>query len=78
MACTLDFIIYTTQCSSYFRAAQADGALQPADPVFAGHLLQGQLKTFAFWPQVTMGQPMLTPAQQQQVIEVAVDMFLAF
>ena len=64
--------------AAWIRAAQADGVLKPADPVFAAHVLQGQLKTFAFWPQVTMGQPMLAPEQQRQVVEVAVDMFLAF
>jgi TetR/AcrR family transcriptional regulator of autoinduction and epiphytic fitness len=62
----------------WLRGAQADGKLLQADPAFASHLLQGQLKTFAFWPQVTMGQPPLAPAVQQQVLETVVDMFLAF
>jgi TetR/AcrR family transcriptional regulator of autoinduction and epiphytic fitness len=62
----------------WLRDAQADGQLLKAgDPCFASHLLQGQLKTFAFWPQVTMGQPPLDSATQQRVLEVAVDMFLA-
>ena len=64
--------------SGWIRAAQQDGRLKPADLMFASHLLQGQLKTFAFWPQVTLGQPPLDAAFQQQVIETAVDMFLAY
>lgn len=64
--------------SGWIRAAQQDGRLKPADLHFASHLLQGQLKTFAFWPQVTLGQPPLDAAMQQQVIETAVDMFLAY
>ena len=63
--------------SVWIRAAQADGKLKAADPAFAGHQLQGLLKTFAFWPQVTMGQPPLSSAMQQYVVDSAVDMFLA-
>ena len=62
----------------WLRGAQADGKLLKTDPAFASHLLQGQLKTFAFWPQVTMGQPPLARAVQQQVLETVVDMFLAY
>jgi len=62
----------------WLRAALADGALKPLDPVFASHLLQGQLKSFAFWPQVALGQPMLDAAAQQAVLETAVDMFLGY
>lgn len=36
------------------------------------------MKGFAFWPQLTMGQPALTRAEQAQVAESAVDMFLAY
>ena len=61
----------------WLRGAQADGQLSKADPVLASHMLQGQLKTFAFWPQVAMGQPPLDAATRQQVVEMAVDMFLA-
>lgn len=64
--------------TTWLRAAQADGKLLKADPQFSATLLQGQLKTFAFWPQVTMGQPPLPPAMQRQVVEAAVDMFLAY
>ncbi|KQQ32677.1 TetR family transcriptional regulator [Duganella sp. Leaf126] len=62
----------------WLRAAQADGRLRAADPVLAAHLLQGQLKTFAFWPQVTLNQPPLDAATQVTVLETTVDMFLAY
>jgi TetR/AcrR family transcriptional regulator of autoinduction and epiphytic fitness len=62
----------------WIRAAQADGRLIDCDPVFASTMLQGQLKAVAFWPQVTMGAPPLDDAQQAQLIEVAVTMFLAY
>jgi TetR/AcrR family transcriptional regulator of autoinduction and epiphytic fitness len=62
----------------WLRAAQADGKLRDTDPVLASHMLQGQLKAFAFWPQVTMNQPPLDKATQQTVIETTVDMFLAY
>jgi TetR/AcrR family transcriptional regulator of autoinduction and epiphytic fitness len=62
---------------AWIRAAQEDGKLKPVDPLFAAQLLEAPLKTIAFWPQVTMGQPALAPASQQQAIEAAVDMFLA-
>ncbi|SEM09786.1 transcriptional regulator, TetR family [Pseudoxanthomonas sp. GM95] len=61
----------------WIRAAIADGALKKADAQFASHQLQSLIKGFAFWPQLTMGQSTLTRAQQQQVAESAVDMFLA-
>lgn len=63
---------------SWIRAAQADGRLKPGDPVFAANLLQGQVKTFAFWPQIAMGAPPLPPEQHGPLIEAAVSMFLAY
>jgi TetR/AcrR family transcriptional regulator of autoinduction and epiphytic fitness len=36
------------------------------------------VKAFAFWPQLAMGQPPLSAAQQQRVLCDAVDMFLGF
>lgn len=63
---------------TWIKAAQQDGKLQAVDPSFAVHVLQGQLKAFAFWPQITMGKPALPLAQQQVVVETAVDMFLAY
>ncbi|MES2263070.1 MAG: TetR/AcrR family transcriptional regulator [Pseudomonadota bacterium] len=64
--------------TSWMQAALADGKLKPLDPGFASHLLQGQLKTFAFWPQVAMGQAALEPAAETNVVEAAVDMFLSY
>lgn len=65
--------------ASWLRAAQADGQLLAAgDPMLASQWLQGQLKSFAFWPQVTMGQPPLEAEVQQVVLALAVDSFLAY
>ncbi|MFM0691754.1 TetR/AcrR family transcriptional regulator [Paraburkholderia graminis] len=61
----------------WIRAATADQRLRIADPVFASHQLQGLVKAFAFWPQVTMGQPPLSETEQQTIAESAADMFLA-
>ncbi len=61
----------------WIRAAAADGRLKTDDPLFAAMQMQGLVKGFAFWPQVTLGQPPLTAAQQKRVAESAVDMFLA-
>ena len=61
----------------WIRAAAADGRLKTSDPVFASQQLQGLVKAFAFWPQVTMGQPPLSKDEQRQVAESAADMFLA-
>ena len=61
----------------WVRAAAADGRLRTPDPVFAAQQLQGLVKAFAFWPQVTMGQPTLTEDEQQKVADSAADMFLA-
>lgn len=61
----------------WVRAAAADGRLSTTDPVFAAQQLQGLVKAFAFWPQVTMGQPALTQDEQKQVADSAADMFLA-
>jgi TetR/AcrR family transcriptional regulator, regulator of autoinduction and epiphytic fitness len=61
----------------WIRAAAADGRLHTTDPAFAAQQLHGLVKGFAFWPQVTMGQPPLTEAQQQYIAEASADMFLA-
>jgi len=39
--------------------------------------LQGLVKGFAFWPQISMGQPPLSDEAQQKVAHGAVDMFLS-
>ncbi|MHC9083772.1 TetR/AcrR family transcriptional regulator [Luteimonas sp. RIT-PG2_3] len=64
--------------TTWVRAATADGRLKTDDPVFAAMQLQGLIKGFAFWPQLSMGQPTLSPERQQQVGASAVDMFLAY
>lgn len=64
--------------TAWIRAAQADGRLKPGDPSFAATLLQGQVKTFAFWPQIAMGAAPLAPAEQERVIDAAVSMFLSY
>ncbi len=64
--------------TAWIRAAQADGRIKPGDPLFASTMLQGQVKTFAFWPQVAMGAAPLAPEQAARVVEAAVSMFLAY
>lgn len=64
--------------TAWIRAAQADGKLKAGDPSFAATLLQGQVKTFAFWPQIAMGAAPLAPAEQERVIDAAVSMFLSY
>ena len=64
--------------TAWVRAAQADGAVKACDPEFAAALLQGQVKALAFWPQVTMDAPPLTPPQQAELVEAAVSMFIAY
>ncbi|PKH20834.1 TetR/AcrR family transcriptional regulator [Pseudomonas fluorescens] len=61
----------------WVRAAQEDGRLSGDDPAFAAHQIQSLLKAFAFWPQITLGQPTLDAASQAHVIESAIDLFLA-
>ncbi|WP_311882629.1 MULTISPECIES: TetR/AcrR family transcriptional regulator [unclassified Pseudomonas] len=61
----------------WIRAAQADGRLKPVDPEFAAHQVQGLLKTFGFWPQMSMGRAALDVDMQNTVAESALEMFLA-
>jgi len=61
----------------WIRAAQADGRLKPVDPEFAAHQVQGLLKTFGFWPQMSMGRAALDVEMQNTVAESALEMFLA-
>ncbi|MGK5077349.1 TetR/AcrR family transcriptional regulator [Janthinobacterium sp. HLX7-2] len=67
-----------TGLTNWIRQAQQDGRLKPADPQEVSHLLVSPLKTFAFWPQITMGKPLLDAVRQKEVIDIAVDMFLAY
>ena len=61
----------------WIRAEQASGKLKTVDPAFAAYQLQALIKAFAFWPQITMGQPPLSAEMQQRVVDSAVEMFLA-
>lgn len=61
----------------WLAAALADGRLKPLDPDMAAQQLHGLLKTFAFWPQLTMGAPLLSDGEAKAVIESALEMFLA-
>jgi TetR/AcrR family transcriptional regulator of autoinduction and epiphytic fitness len=62
---------------AWIRAAQKDGRLKAGDTTLAGQLLESLVKGVAFWPQVTMGQPRLTPREQRKVAGAAVDLFLS-
>jgi TetR/AcrR family transcriptional regulator of autoinduction and epiphytic fitness len=64
--------------TTWIRAAAAAGRLKTREPLFAAMQLQALVKGFAFWPQIALGQPPLSPAQQKRVAEEAVDMFLAY
>jgi TetR/AcrR family transcriptional regulator of autoinduction and epiphytic fitness len=64
--------------TTWIRAAAADGRLKTTDPLLAAMQMHALVKGFAFWPQIALGQPPLTPAQGKQVAETAVDMFLAY
>ncbi|CAD5200584.1 TetR/AcrR family transcriptional regulator [Pseudomonas sp. FEN] len=63
--------------NQWIRDAQADGTFKPVEPAFATAQLHGLLKTFAFWPQISLGQPPLDPPTQARVIESSLDLFLA-
>lgn len=62
--------------TAWIRAAVADGRLAKVDADFAGHQLQGLVKSFAFWPQVTLRQAPLTKAESKRVVDAAIAMFL--
>ena len=61
----------------WIRAAVSDGRLRIPDPTFASLQLQGLVKAFAFWPQVTMGQPPLSEQEQEKIAASTADLFLA-
>lgn len=62
--------------TAWIRAAIQHGRLAAVDPDFAGHQLEGLVKSFAFWPQVTLGLPPLSEADRKRVADSAVEMFL--
>ncbi|WDE03511.1 TetR/AcrR family transcriptional regulator [Thalassomonas viridans] len=55
-----------------------DGKLKPVDPAYATGQFIALIKGNAFWPQITMGQPIPDKAQKQQIAEDTVGMFLAY
>ena len=61
----------------WIRAAQADGRLKTVNAEFAAQQVQGLLKSFGFWPQISMGLPPLDADTQKAVAESAMEMFLA-
>jgi len=66
-----------TGLNIWIRAAQQDGRIKAGETLEVAHLLMSPLKTFAFWPQITLGQPTLDADAQANVIESAIDLFLA-
>jgi TetR/AcrR family transcriptional regulator of autoinduction and epiphytic fitness len=62
----------------WVRAAQQDGRLKAVEPGFAASQIHALLKAFAFWPQVTLNEPLLTAEKQQSVLESALDLFLCW
>lgn len=63
--------------TAWFRAATADGRLAVDDPVRASKQFVGQLKEFAFWPQLFGILPPLDAEGRERVIGEAVRMILA-
>jgi len=64
--------------TAWIRGAQQDNRLKAVDPGFAASQIHALLKAFAFWPQVTLNEPMLTPEKQVTVIDSALDLFLCW
>jgi TetR/AcrR family transcriptional regulator of autoinduction and epiphytic fitness len=61
----------------WIRAAQKHGALKAGDAALAVKQLESLVKGVAFWPQVTMGQPRLTPRAQKLLAAATADLFLS-
>lgn len=61
----------------WIRAAQKHGALKADDAAQACKQLECLVKGVAFWPQVAMGQPRLTPAAQKKLAAASADLFLS-
>ena len=61
----------------WIRAAQKHGALKAGDAVTAYKQLESLVKGVAFWPQVAMGQPVLTSRAQKQLAVSTADLFLS-
>lgn len=61
----------------WIRAAQKHGRLKAGDAALAAQQLECLIKGVAFWPQVAMGAPRLSPRAQRQQAGAAVDLFLS-
>ncbi|WP_019937442.1 TetR/AcrR family transcriptional regulator [Bordetella sp. FB-8] len=61
----------------WIRAAQKHGALKAGDAAQAYKQLECLVKGVAFWPQLAMGQPRLTPAAQKKLAAASADLFLS-
>jgi TetR/AcrR family transcriptional regulator of autoinduction and epiphytic fitness len=61
----------------WIRAAQKHGTLKAGDAALAVKQLESLVKGVAFWPQVTMGQPRLTPRAQKLLAAATADLFLS-
>ncbi len=62
----------------WVRGAQQAGRLKAVEPGFAASQIHALLKAFAFWPQVTLNEPLLAADKQAAVVESALDLFLCW
>lgn len=60
----------------WIETARAEGKLTVEDPDMAARQFVALLNTSAFWPQVLVGQPSLTPEARDRVLRSTVSMFL--
>jgi len=58
--------------------AISDQKLKQVEPAYAAGQFIALIKANAFWPQITMGQPIPDSTQRQQIARDAVGMFLAY
>jgi TetR/AcrR family transcriptional regulator of autoinduction and epiphytic fitness len=61
----------------WIKAAQKHGTLKAGDATLAVKQLESLVKGAAFWPQVAMGQPLLTARAQKQLAASTADLFLS-
>ncbi|MEO5689639.1 MAG: TetR/AcrR family transcriptional regulator [Burkholderiaceae bacterium] len=61
----------------WIKAAQKAGALKAGDAALAVKQLESLIKGVAFWPQVAMGQPLLTARARKQLAVATADLFLS-
>lgn len=61
----------------WVKAAVKDGRLKVSSPLRAGRQFATLIQEFALWPQVLGGEPPLSTRERNQIVESAVNMFLA-